>query len=49
MELFWIGALVFLAFMVAMMIMMFRHGCMPAAKRARCCGGTQGESPKPQC
>lgn len=48
MEFFWIVALVFLALMVAMMVMMFRHGCMPAAKRARCCGGAEGESSTPQ-
>jgi hypothetical protein len=48
MEFFWIVALVFLAFMAVMMVMMFRHGCMTAARRARCCGGAEGESPKPQ-
>ena len=48
MELFSIIALIGLAFMVAMMVMMFRHGCMPAARRTGCCGGHDSENPKPQ-
>jgi hypothetical protein len=48
MELFWIIALIFLACMVAMMVMIFRHGCMPGGKRARCCGAPETGAPKAQ-
>ena len=49
MEFFSIVALIGLAFMVAMMVMMFRRGgCMPTARRMGCCAGRDSENPKPQ-
>jgi|RhiMethySRZTD1v2_1073278.scaffolds.fasta_scaffold35233_6 hypothetical protein len=41
MELFWIFATLCIVFMIAMMVIMFRHVCAPGARRAACCGATE--------
>ena len=41
MELFWIVATFCIVFMIAMMVMLFRHMCAPGARHAGCCGGTE--------